>query len=182
MTKTIATFLIICLSYTLFGQEMNCDSTLTFAFIKNGKGDQMIMNRYKIVVKNNNGEKLELLPIPISYEENDRLIVDHDAGYIKSQDFWCDSLTVMTYKYKSFEVSFKSEPLCKFEGMDFGVYIYHFTNFRQLKRFKKAKRAIVHPINTYKLGKDDFPLTLVALDTEEFTLELEIINDAYSHK
>lgn len=175
MTKTLTTFLFTCLLYTLFGQGGNCDSTYTFAFVKNGKVDLMIMTGYKIVVKKDNGENLELSPLSISSIDSDSLVVDHDVGYIKTQDLWCDSLTVMTYKYKDFEVSFKCEPLCKFGGMDFGVYIYHFSNFRQLKRFNKAKRVIVHPINTFELGKEDFPLTLVSLDTEEFTLELEII-------
>ncbi|PKR80963.1 hypothetical protein CW751_07295 [Brumimicrobium salinarum] len=175
MKKTLHTFLLICLSCNLLGQGGNCDSTYTFAFIKDDKVGPMIMNGYTVIVKTNTGENIEFSPTPITYLDNDSLVIDNDLGYIKTKDLLCDSSTVMTYKYKDFEVSFKCAPLCQWGFMDFGVYIYHFSNYGQLKRFKKAKRAIVHPINTWELKKEDFPLTLVALDTEEFTLELEII-------
>ena len=82
----------------------------------------------------------------------------------------------MTYKFKDFKVSFKCEALCKWGFMDLGIYIYHFSNIRQLRRHIKAKRAIVHPMNTSQLRNVDFPLTLIGMNTEEFVVEIEVVD------
>jgi hypothetical protein len=154
----------------------SCDSIYTFSYIEKGKAEP-IWNGYTITIKLSSGETYEIEPTPVSYRDrsSDSLIVDNEAAYIKMPNVLYDSLTIMTYKFEDFEVSFKSEALCRWGGMDFGVYIYRFSNERQLRKYKKSGKAIVHPRGSEHYEKQDFPLVLIALETEEFTFELEPI-------
>jgi hypothetical protein len=168
--------LVLFISSNLYCQNRSCDSTFIFSFIEKGKAET-IRNGYTITIKLSPDETYEIVPTPVSYRDRhtDSLIVDNGTAYVNMPNVLYDSLTIITYTYKDFKVSFKSEPLCRWGQMDFGVYIYHFSNLRQMRRYKKSGKALIHPSGKDHFKKQDFPLVLISIDTEEITVAVEPI-------
>tara|TARA_R100000951_G_scaffold104506_1_gene97704 strand:- start:89 stop:616 length:528 start_codon:yes stop_codon:yes gene_type:complete len=159
----------------LYGQERVKDSTIIFVYNKNGKTIN-IKNNYKVTLEMDGYEPYESTPICVQYiyGNTDSLVVECDASYISFPNRRYDSTSTLKFIYQDFSVSMEFLPISRYSSMTFGVFIYEFTNKIKFKKYKNSNYGIVHPDSRREFKKEDFPLILVAIYTEEFISELEI--------